>query len=83
MVSLEDSHSRSNHHSPLQTRNFYFPSSTKIHRHTGCSMHTIRSNIYQDDHTPTTFVGERSPFVFENLTNSVVNMLLGELAIRH
>ncbi|CAN6690255.1 unnamed protein product [Malus baccata var. baccata] len=82
MVSLEDSHSGSNHHFPPHTRNFYSPSSTKIHRQTGRSMRTIRSSIYQDDHSRTSFAVERSPFVSENLTDSVVDMRLGELALR-
>ena len=47
MVSLEDSHSGSSHHFPPHTRNFYSPSSAKIHRQTGRSMRTIRSNIYR------------------------------------
>ncbi|KAM1154813.1 hypothetical protein EV1_036733 [Malus domestica] len=82
MVSLQDSHSGSSHHFPPHTRNFYSPSSTKIHRQTGRSMRTIRSNIYQDDHSRTSFAAERSTFVSENLTDSVVDMRLGELALR-
>ncbi|KAL6200884.1 hypothetical protein ACLB2K_024599 [Fragaria x ananassa] len=79
MVSLEDSHSGSNHF-PL-TRNFYSPSSTQINRNTGRSMRTIRSNFYQEDQSCCSFA-ERSPYVSENLTDSVMDMRLGELALR-
>ncbi|PQQ00766.1 U-box domain-containing protein 4 [Prunus yedoensis var. nudiflora] len=81
MVSLQDSHSSSNHFPP-HTRNFYSPSSTKIHRQTGRSMRTIRSNIYHDDQSRNSFTTERSSFVSENLTDSVIDMRLGELALR-
>lgn len=83
MVSLEDSHSNSNRF-PLG-RNFYSPgsaSSSKIHRHTGRSMRTVRSNLYQNDNSSCSFtssVPERSGFVSENLTESVIDMRLGEL----
>ncbi|XVE50995.1 hypothetical protein DITRI_Ditri02bG0001900 [Diplodiscus trichospermus] len=83
MVSLEDSHSNSNRF-PLG-RNFYSPASasaTKIHRHTGRSMRTIRSSLYQNDNSSCSFtssVPERSTFVSENLTESVIDMRLGEL----
>ncbi|XVF26188.1 hypothetical protein REPUB_Repub13aG0277600 [Reevesia pubescens] len=84
MVSLEDSHSNSNRF-PLG-RNFYTPgsaSTTKIHRQTaGRSMRTIRSNLYQNDNSSCSFtssVPEMSGFVSENLTESVIDMRLGEL----
>ncbi|PPS04139.1 hypothetical protein GOBAR_AA16520 [Gossypium barbadense] len=86
MVSLEDSHSSSNRF-PLG-RNFYTPglaSTTKIHRHVGRSMRTIRSNLYQNDNSSCSFtssVPERSAFVSENLTESVIDMRLGELAAK-
>ncbi|XP_062013619.1 U-box domain-containing protein 2 [Rosa rugosa] len=80
MVSLEDSHSGSNHFPPI-TRNFYSPASTKLHRNTGRSMRTIRSNFYQEDQSCCSFT-ERTPFVSENLTDSVMDMRLGELALR-
>ncbi|TYI23707.1 hypothetical protein ES332_A06G183400v1 [Gossypium tomentosum] len=86
MVSLEDSHSSSNRF-PLG-RNFYTPgsaSTTKIHRHVGRSMRTIRSNLYQNDNSScyfTSSVPERSAFVSENLTESVIDMRLGELAAK-
>ncbi|XP_022723939.1 U-box domain-containing protein 4-like [Durio zibethinus] len=87
MVSLEDSHSNSNRF-PLG-RNFYTPgsaSTTKIHRHTGRSMRTVRSNLYQNDNSSCSFtssVPERSGFVSENLTESVIDMRLGELACKN
>lgn len=83
MVSLEDSHSGSTRF-PL-TRNYYTAasvvnSSTRISRHTGRSMRTIRSNFFQDDHSCSTT--QASGFVSENLTESVMDMRLGELATR-
>ncbi|GLT80190.1 hypothetical protein SLA2020_516430 [Shorea laevis] len=85
MVSLEDSHSNSNRF-PL-SRNFYGLSSastTKIHRHVGRSMRTIRSNLYQGDNSCsfTSSVPENSGFISENLTESVIDMRLGELAAK-
>ncbi|KAM4101657.1 hypothetical protein ACB094_05G160800 [Castanea mollissima] len=92
MVSLEDSHSSSNRF-PLP-RNIYTTSSTKINRHVGRSMRTIRSNIFHSDNgvagedtNSCSFSGPvvaavRSAFVSENLTDSVVDMRLGELALR-
>ena len=89
MVSLEDSHASSNRF-PLP-RNIYTTSSTKIYRHVGRSMRTIRSNIFHsdnggDDTNSCSFSGPvaavRSAFVSENLTDSVVDMRLGELALR-
>lgn len=80
MVSLEDSHSGSTRF-PL-TRNYYTAanSPSRISRHTGRSMRTIRSNIFQDDHSCSTT--QASGFVSENLTESVMDMRLGELASR-
>ncbi|XP_022721054.1 U-box domain-containing protein 4-like [Durio zibethinus] len=88
MVSLEDSHCNSNR-LPLGP-NFHTSASasasastTKIHRHTGRSMRTIRSYLYQNDNSSCSFtnsVPERSGFVSENLTESVIDMRLGELA---
>ncbi|XP_022977677.1 U-box domain-containing protein 4-like [Cucurbita maxima] len=85
MVSLEDSHSTSNRF-PLG-RNCYSPSSTtssRISRNIGRSMRTIRSNFFQDDNS-CTFNGSvagKSGFVSENLTDSVIDLRLGELASR-
>ncbi|KAJ7946390.1 U-box domain-containing protein 4 [Quillaja saponaria] len=84
MVSLEDSHSNSSRF-PL-VRNCYSPSSTsssKIHRNIGRSMRTIRSNFFQDDHSCSfTSATEKSVCLSENLTDSVMDMRLGELAKR-
>ena len=80
MVSLEDSHSGSTRF-PL-TRNYYTAaspnSSTGINRNTGRSMRTIRSTIFQDEHS----YSEVSRCVSGNLTESVIDMRLGELATR-
>ncbi|KAK8629562.1 hypothetical protein V6N13_078397 [Hibiscus sabdariffa] len=87
MVSLEDSHSNSNRF-PLG-RNLFTSgsaSTTKIHRNAGRSMRTIRSNLYQSaDNSSCSFtssVPERSGFVSENLTESVIDMRLGELVAK-
>lgn len=86
MVSIEDS--RSNSSSLHSTRTFYTPasstSSTKIQRNVGRSMRTIRSNLYQTDHSCSfnSCAGEKSAYVSENLTESVIDMRLGELASR-
>lgn len=77
MVSVEDSHSHR-----LQTRSCYYytppPSSATISRSFGRSMRTIRSNIFQADQSGP--IPEISPNVSENLTDSVVDLPLGELA---
>ncbi|KAF8031835.1 hypothetical protein BT93_D0908 [Corymbia citriodora subsp. variegata] len=82
MVSLEDSHSNSTRF-PLP-RDFS-PSGSKIHRHAGRSMRTIRSNLYQHESACSfsAAAAERPEFVSENLTDSVVDMRLGELAARY
>lgn len=87
MVSIEDSRSHS-HSNPnitaryAQTRPYYYytppPSSAKISRSMGRSMRTIRSNIFNGDHSGP--IGEVSPNVSENLTDSVMDLRLGELA---
>ncbi|CAI9755091.1 unnamed protein product [Fraxinus pennsylvanica] len=77
MVYLKDSHSHSNSnnatHSHLTPLCYYTPppSTTKSFRSVGRSMRTIRSNVFQS---------EKSQPVSENLTDSVVDMRLGELA---
>ncbi|GAV59894.1 Arm domain-containing protein [Cephalotus follicularis] len=86
MVSLEESHSGSNRF-PLD-RNFYSPSSastSKIHRQTGRSMRTIRSTLYQDDRSCSfnSSLPEKSGYASENLTDSVIDMRLGELATKN
>ncbi|CAN1175057.1 U-box domain-containing protein 4 [Linum perenne] len=70
-------------------------STSKISRQTGRSMRTIRSNLYgqhtdddDDSNSSSSFVSavdatpSRSPFVSEDLTDSVMDMRLGELAAR-
>ncbi|EEF34143.1 U-box domain-containing protein 4 [Ricinus communis] len=92
MVSLEDSHSNANRFPLTRTNNnFYNPSSvsnTRINRHVGRSMRTIRSNFYQNDNSGsccsfTTAADNDSTYVSENLTDSVIDMRLGELASRN
>lgn len=81
MVSVQDVDSNRLH----LTRALYAPSSmssSKIQRHIGRSMRTIRSNIFQTDRS-CSFPGsaaDRSGAVSENLTDSVVDLRLGELA---
>ncbi|KAF7840539.1 U-box domain-containing protein 4 [Senna tora] len=91
MVSLEDSHSTSNRF-PLTRTSYYSAttssannSSSKIHRHIGRSMRTIRSNFFQDDHSCsfTASVTEKSTCLSENMTDSVIDLRLGELASRN
>ncbi|XP_010542193.1 PREDICTED: LOW QUALITY PROTEIN: U-box domain-containing protein 4 [Tarenaya hassleriana] len=84
MVSVEDSLSLSLSNStrfPL-TREFYgssSPSASRIHRHVGRSMRTIRSNFYQSDHH-SCCSADKSGYASEILTDSVIDMRLGELA---
>lgn len=82
MVWLENSHSHAHTHVSStthysQTRPYYYtppPSSSKVHhRSIGRSMRTIRSNLFQTD-------CENSGPVYENLTDSVVDFRLTELA---
>ncbi|KAL3627339.1 hypothetical protein CASFOL_028702 [Castilleja foliolosa] len=87
MVSIEDSrshsHSNPNIANPYnQTRPYYYytppPSSARISRSMGRSMRTIRSSISQTHQSGP--IHERSPNVSENLTDSVIDLRLGELA---
>ncbi|RVW33587.1 U-box domain-containing protein 4 [Vitis vinifera] len=81
MVSLEESHSNSN--VLASSRTLYNTSSTssiKIQRSLGRSMRTIRSNLYQTDRSCS--FADKSSCVSENLTDSVIDMRLGELASR-
>ncbi|KAK8561621.1 hypothetical protein V6N13_149215 [Hibiscus sabdariffa] len=87
MVSLKDSHSNSNRF-PLG-RNLYAPDSAsvaRIHRHASRSMCTIRTNFYQSTENNsfsfTSSVPERTGFVSENLTKSVIDMQLDELVAK-
>ncbi|KAK4707527.1 hypothetical protein R3W88_028452 [Solanum pinnatisectum] len=82
MVSLEDSHSHnsvSNSAHFGQTRPYYYtppPSSIKINRAMGRSMRTIRSTIFRTDCSGS----EHSGAISENMTDSVIDIRLGELA---
>ncbi|XAR65741.1 Ubiquitin--protein ligase [Bertholletia excelsa] len=84
MVSLGDSQPNSGRlpaTQPFYTLSSVSVSSSKIQRSLGRSMRTIRSNFYQTDHS-CSFPDERSACVSENLTDSVVDLRLGELAAR-
>ncbi|KAM7507123.1 hypothetical protein LguiA_017576 [Lonicera macranthoides] len=68
------------------SRLYYTPplSSTKLHPSTGQSMRTIHSNIYQFDRS-CSFNGstiENSVCLSKNLTDSVIDLRLGQLASR-
>ncbi|KAL0321081.1 UNVERIFIED_CONTAM: protein spotted leaf 11 [Sesamum radiatum] len=87
MVSIEDSRSHSHCSSNVaarcpRTRSYYYytppPSSATVSRSFGRSMRTIRSNIFQVDQSGP--IPENSPMVSENLTDSVIDLRLGELA---
>ncbi|CAO2842438.1 unnamed protein product [Amaranthus hypochondriacus] len=91
MVSVEDTHSNSTRiHSIYST--FHSPSSlssssTKIWRERGRSMRTIRSTIFSPSRESDTESSILPPtgtstFVSENLTDSVIDIRLGELASR-
>ncbi|KAM7264120.1 hypothetical protein ACFE04_001803 [Oxalis oulophora] len=87
MVSLEDSHSSTTNRFPINRNNNNNSTSTSITMYTtassssqlsrniGRSMRTIRSNFYTD-----VVVVDHSIYLSENLTDSVVDMRLGELA---
>ncbi|XP_047318729.1 U-box domain-containing protein 4-like [Impatiens glandulifera] len=84
MVSLEDSQSSSTR-LPI-TRTIYSPSalsSVKIQRSLGRSMRTVRSNYYQSDRSCSfsSSIADTTTFP-ENLTDSVVDLHLGELAAK-
>ncbi|XP_057765042.1 U-box domain-containing protein 4 [Salvia miltiorrhiza] len=89
MVSIDDSHSHSHsnpninaRYSYNQARPYYYytppPSSAKISRSMGRSMRTIRSTIFNTDQSGP--VCDKSPNLSENLTDSVIDLRLGELA---
>uniref|UniRef100_A0A7N1A158 U-box domain-containing protein n=1 Tax=Kalanchoe fedtschenkoi TaxID=63787 RepID=A0A7N1A158_KALFE len=65
----------------MPPRYFYKPPS-RVYRNVGRSMRTIRSNLYRADGGEGEEGGGRSGFVTENLTDSVMDMRLGELALR-
>ncbi|KAK9001147.1 hypothetical protein V6N11_082938 [Hibiscus sabdariffa] len=67
----------------LYTPNFAF--ATRIHRHASRSMRTIHFNFYQSTENNFSFsssVPERSGFVSENLTKSVIDMRLDKLVAK-
>ncbi|KAF8410828.1 hypothetical protein HHK36_003365 [Tetracentron sinense] len=78
MVSLDDSHSNQF----PSTHNLYSLSSSKIQRPLGRSMRTIRSNLFENERS-CSFSGPtagKSAGISENLTESVIDFTLGELA---
>ncbi|KAG7542634.1 Armadillo [Arabidopsis thaliana x Arabidopsis arenosa] len=89
MFSVEEplSHSNSNRF-PLTT-DFYgssSPSAARLHRQAGRSMRTVRSNFYQSGDQSCSFVGsigDKSEYASEFLSDSVIDMRLGELALKN
>ncbi|KAK2394294.1 U-box domain-containing protein [Trifolium repens] len=79
MVSLEESRSNSNRFPLPRTYQYH---SSKSERNIGRSMRTRRSSIFDEDNSSCTFT-ERSTCVSENLTDSVIDLRLGELASRN
>ena len=82
MVSLEESRSNSSRFPLARTYQYHSSVSSKTQRHIGRSMRTIRSNFFQDDNSSCSFT-EKSTCLSENLTDSVVDLRLGELASRN
>ncbi|KAL1320374.1 hypothetical protein HN51_065104 [Arachis hypogaea] len=86
MVSLEESGSNNTNRFPLE-RSYHSVSaiSPKTHRRIGRSMRTIRSNFFQDDNSSNSCYSftEKSTCLSENLSDSVVDLRLGELASRN
>lgn len=95
MVSLEDSsHSQGGMRGFSSPRTFYAPPTTasgrsKIERPIGRSMRTVRSNLFNTDHhsccaftAASDKASSASAFASENLTDSVIDLRLGELASR-
>ncbi|XP_051129132.1 U-box domain-containing protein 4-like isoform X1 [Andrographis paniculata] len=90
MVSVQDScpHSHSNpnitapYAGPPHPYYYYTPppSSAKISRAMGRSMRTIRSSIFDADQSSP--IGKKSANVSENLTDSEIDLRLGELATK-
>lgn len=89
MVSVEDPLSHSNSTRFSLTTDFYgssSPSAARIHRQTGRSMRTVRSNFYQSGDQSCSFagsVGDKSGYASEYLSDSVIDMRLGELALKN
>ncbi|TKY72242.1 U-box domain-containing protein 4 [Spatholobus suberectus] len=82
MVSLEESRSNSSRFPLARSYQYHSSVSSKTQRHIGRSMRTIRSNFFQDDTSSCSFT-EKSTCLSENLTDSVVDLRLGELASRN
>ncbi|XP_010539196.1 PREDICTED: U-box domain-containing protein 4-like [Tarenaya hassleriana] len=93
MVSVEDPHSHSHSHSNSNSNSTRFPltrefcgssspSAARIHRHVGRSMRTIRSNFNRSDEHICSFA-DKSGYMSEILTESVIDMRLGELASKN
>ncbi|XP_047953955.1 U-box domain-containing protein 4-like [Salvia hispanica] len=87
MVSVDDSQSNPNINARInynQARPYYYytppPSSATVTRSMGRSMRTIRSTIFDTDHSLPLF--DKSPNLSENLTDSVIDLRLGELATK-
>ncbi|KAG6418977.1 hypothetical protein SASPL_121185 [Salvia splendens] len=91
MVSVDDSHSHSQSNPNInarynynQARPYYYytppPSSAPVTRSMGRSMRTIRSTIFHTDQSLPLF--DKSPNLSENLTDSVIDLRLGELATK-
>lgn len=83
MVSLEESRSNSSRFPLPRAYQYHSSVSSKSQRHIGRSMRTIRSNFFQDDNSSTCSFTEKSTCLSENLTDSVVDLRLGELASRN
>ncbi|ESQ55795.1 hypothetical protein EUTSA_v10025098mg [Eutrema salsugineum] len=89
MVSVEDPLPHSNSTRFPLTSDFYgssSPSAARIHRQAGRSMRTVRSNFYQSGDQSCSFVssvGDKSGYASEYLSDSVIDMRLGELALKN
>ncbi|KFK26535.1 hypothetical protein AALP_AA8G261500 [Arabis alpina] len=89
MVSVEDPLSHSNSTRFPLTTNFCgssSPSAARLHRQAGRSMRTVRSNFYQSGDQSCSFVGsvgDKSEYASDYLSDSVIDMRLGELALKN
>ncbi|VVA93421.1 unnamed protein product [Arabis nemorensis] len=89
MVSVEDPLSHSNSTRFPLTTDFCgssSPSAARLHRQTGRSMRTVRSNFYQSGDQAFSFVGsvgDKSEYASDYLSDSVIDMRLGELALKN
>ncbi|KAL9817754.1 putative armadillo-like helical protein [Arabidopsis thaliana] len=89
MVSVEEPLSHSNSTRFPLTTDFYgssSPSAARLHRQAGRSMRTVRSNFYQSGDQSCSFVGsigDKSEYASEFLSDSVIDMRLGELALKN